>query len=281
MNLKSITPPTVEPINLSEAKLHLRVDSSDEDTYIESLIAAARGTAENHRSESILDQTWELNLDFFPGRDIVIPRHPLVSVASIKYFDTAGDTQTFAASKYVVDTSSRPGKIALAPDESWPSTEAGRINVVTVQFTTGYVSTYKVTSTATEVLTVTGRAYANIDIVRVSISGDNNGEFPKGLSARTDYHVVEKSGSTIKLSATSGGSAIDLKDKGVATHFIGHSNLGAGGVIPRNITQAMLLLISHFYEMREPVAVGAGIAVIEIPMTIEALLNQDRVYQFA
>lgn len=49
MNLKLITPPTVEPIDINTAKTFLRVDVSVDDTLITSLLKSAaegRGRAD-------------------------------------------------------------------------------------------------------------------------------------------------------------------------------------------------------------------------------------------
>lgn len=78
MSLKISVAPLIEPITLAEARLHLRVDSTDEDTLITSLIAAAREDCEAFQNRKYLTQTWEYWLDSFPSTDFIeIPNPPL------------------------------------------------------------------------------------------------------------------------------------------------------------------------------------------------------------
>lgn len=51
-------PPATEPLTLSEAKLHLRVDHDLEDTLIEALIVTAREEAEFRTGQRLITQTW-------------------------------------------------------------------------------------------------------------------------------------------------------------------------------------------------------------------------------
>lgn len=48
--------------------------------------------------------------------------------------------------------------------------------------------------------------------------------------------------------------------------------------VPEAIRHALMLLVSHWYEAREPVNIGA--AVNDVPMTVDALLSQYRQYSF-
>jgi peptide/nickel transport system permease protein len=54
---KTTTAPASEPITLTEAKAHLRVDFDDDDTLITAMIAAARGYVEEHCNRALLTQT--------------------------------------------------------------------------------------------------------------------------------------------------------------------------------------------------------------------------------
>lgn len=138
MGLTLVTPPDIEPITLSEAKAHLRVDTTAEDVLISCLIQAAREYAETFTNRALVTQTYDLILDGFPACDVIeLPRPKLQSVTSISYIDTAGDSQTWASSNYDVDTSGVFGRIALADGISWPSTQSS-INTVNIRFVTGY-----------------------------------------------------------------------------------------------------------------------------------------------
>ena len=60
MGIKVVTPPATEPVTLAEAKLHLRVDGSDEDALITRLISAAREQCEQELGRALADPTVDL-----------------------------------------------------------------------------------------------------------------------------------------------------------------------------------------------------------------------------
>lgn len=134
-----VTGPSVEPITLIEAKSHLRVTSSDDDTMLNSLIQAARENAEEFTSRALAQQTWKMYLQDWPSGDYFeIPYPPLQSITHIKYTDSDDDQTTWSTDEYEVDTDSEPGRIILAYGESWPSTTLHPKNPIEVQFVAGY-----------------------------------------------------------------------------------------------------------------------------------------------
>ncbi|HCZ17770.1 MAG TPA: hypothetical protein DHV85_25000 [Candidatus Accumulibacter sp.] len=134
--LKLITAPTAEPVTLAEAKLHCRVDGTDDDTRITAFISAARHLAEQKTGRAFSPQTWELVLDAFPA-EIEVTIGPLTAVSSIKYLDTAGAEQTLAGAAYVVDADHLPARIVPATGYAWPGT-AALPSAVRVRFTCGH-----------------------------------------------------------------------------------------------------------------------------------------------
>lgn len=134
--------PSGRVVTVAEAKEQLLIDSGDQDGYIDVLIQSATKLVEQRTSRQLLTATWELQMDQFPGGNlsseiIEIRRAPLASISSVQYIDGNGDTQTFAASKYNVDTSSEPGRIEPIEGEIWPVTQR-RVGAVTITFTAGY-----------------------------------------------------------------------------------------------------------------------------------------------
>jgi uncharacterized phiE125 gp8 family phage protein len=146
MSLKLITAPTSEPVTLTEAKAHLRVDASDDDALITALIIAAREGAEQITGRALMSQTWELGLDGFSDREpayhrhayrISLPRPPLVSITSVKYLDTSGVLQTMAESDYLLDDHSEPARLMPAYGTCWPVTRC-QANSVLIRYDAGY-----------------------------------------------------------------------------------------------------------------------------------------------
>lgn len=136
MTIVKITDATVEPISLAEAKLWLRVDQSDEDTLIGSLITSVRKAAEHEMQRTLITTTWELVVDAFPAA-LRLEMPKVLSVVSVKYIDTAGVEQTLSQADYLVDMDSEPGYVVPAYGKAWPSTRA-QINAVRVRYTAGY-----------------------------------------------------------------------------------------------------------------------------------------------
>jgi uncharacterized phiE125 gp8 family phage protein len=139
MVIKQTVAPASEPVSLVEAKLHLRVDISDDDAYITGLITAARIYFEATARRALISQTWRLSLDAWPCSDeIALPRPPLQSVTSIIYKDDVGAQTTLASASYIVDTDSEPGRVVLAYGESWPSGVLYPANPIQITYVAGY-----------------------------------------------------------------------------------------------------------------------------------------------
>lgn len=143
MALRLITAPSTTPVTLVEAKAHLNVDHSDDDTLITAMIEAATAHVDGpvgFLGRAIVDQTWELVLDEFPDNEIKLPMPPIIEVVHIKYDDTAGVEQTISPADYTVDNVSEPGWVLPESAGSWPATFDG-INAVRVRYRAGYIDT--------------------------------------------------------------------------------------------------------------------------------------------
>lgn len=137
MIIKIITAPTEELISLEDAKKHLRVTSSDEDSIITSIIKVAREVAENFTRRALASQTLEYIIDKFPEKVITLPMPPVESITSIKYKNSSGVETTWDSSKYIF-LDSEPAKIVPAYGEIFPSFTPYPIGAVRIRYVTGY-----------------------------------------------------------------------------------------------------------------------------------------------
>lgn len=115
MSLQLLTPPASEPVSLSDAKAHLKIDGTDEDALLTTLITAARARTEWHTGRALVTQSWCLRLDAWPADDVVeIPLPPLQSVSSIAAITADGIRGVLDPGLYRIDTASEPARVIFA-----------------------------------------------------------------------------------------------------------------------------------------------------------------------
>ena len=184
-----VTAPTEEPISLADAKLHLRVASTEtgedallgvastetgedallgaastetgEDALLGALIAAAREWCEGYTGRALATQTIEAYPDRFPrSYALELPMPPLQDVVSIKYKDSTGTEVTLTEDEdYIVDISGPIGRIALPYGKLWPAFDPYPVNPIAIRYTAGYTAMPKIVRQA--MLLLIGHWYAN------------------------------------------------------------------------------------------------------------------------
>lgn len=164
------TPPSEEPISLADAKTHLRVRSTAEDTLIEIWIATARAHIEDVCERALMPQQWTLTRDAFPrlsacgdylsplvlgalarrplaGRTsgetlahplaIELPGGVVTGVTSFEYEDVSGDTQTLTEGTYEFSKNKRRALVLPTLGSVWPDTFDGP-DCVRITYNVGY-----------------------------------------------------------------------------------------------------------------------------------------------
>lgn len=137
MSLRLITPPSVLPVSVAEAKLHWRVEHDADDGLIAMLIKASAATCEQELNRALMAQDWELIVDAFPDGEIQLVKPRVLEVLQVQYVDVDGITQTLGADAWTLDPDLTPGYLLPALGTSWPATRA-QANAVRVQFRSGY-----------------------------------------------------------------------------------------------------------------------------------------------
>lgn len=132
-----VTPPAEDVLTLAEAKAHLRVDSSHEDTLISSLLASAteRFDAEHGvLGRALVTQTWQMTGPAF-GSEWKISPVPVQSIASVTYLDADEVPQMLASTNYRLVKDNQTATIHWRND--LPGV-ADHHEAITVQFVAGY-----------------------------------------------------------------------------------------------------------------------------------------------
>jgi uncharacterized phiE125 gp8 family phage protein len=159
MHVTVITP-AAAVVSWAEAQLHLRLDTTTDQTMVEAMIASITGWLSGPGGwlgRSVGSQTLEARFGSFTCSEVVLPCGPVTSISSIKYLDEDGVEQTLSASVYQRLTD---GRVVLNLDEEWPDLyddpEAVRVR---------YVAGDTPAAIKAAVLLMVGHLYANREAV--------------------------------------------------------------------------------------------------------------------
>jgi len=148
MITKIKTAPTLKPLGMADVKRHLNIELgwTEDDDYIDALIAVATEKVEQFTRRRLISQTWYAYMDDWPNEDyIVMPFGQLQSVTAITYTTSANtatssftDASLTTTDDYDVDINSDPGRIILEYGDSWPSATLWPMNPIQIEFVCGY-----------------------------------------------------------------------------------------------------------------------------------------------
>ena len=133
-----ITPASTYPVSLSEAKSHLKVDTTADDTYITSIIKAATQLSEEYTNRFFIDTVIDQTCSDFAQLQTLF-KSKVSAVAHVKYYDSDNSLQTLSATIYDTQLQYEPSQIQLADDKSFPEITK-RNDAVVARYTVGYGS---------------------------------------------------------------------------------------------------------------------------------------------
>lgn len=181
MTTLRVSGPSVTPVSVSEAKLHLRVDNTVEDTLIEGLIGAAVAHLDGLGvlGRAIITQSWATWVGNAPGC-VRLPVGPFQSLTSVEYYDTDNAFQTATLSDY--ETRLDGDFVIVQPKSgfSWPGAYS-RQDAIKITYVAGYgdAGTDVPQSIRQAILLLVGHWYEN----RMAVSEAKMSEVPLAVDA--------------------------------------------------------------------------------------------------
>lgn len=124
MILNRTSAPATPIVSTSDAKAHLRVDTSDDDTYIAGLVGVATAVLDGpygRVGKALITQTWAYSMWPVCGRYAVrFPVVPLQSISSMAYFDADNVSQSLTVGDFTVYSDEDTAEIVPGIGTYWP-----------------------------------------------------------------------------------------------------------------------------------------------------------------
>jgi len=151
--VRRTTDATVEPVSIGDAVWvqHTKIVGSSEDDALAMYITTARQEAEKYMRRALIEQSWTMTLDRWPGGEgswwdeihrpsktasdlyLRLPYPPLISITSIDTYDTDDVATSITVGDYFfTDTNAEPGRLVLRAGVSWPvdTRRGARIKII-------------------------------------------------------------------------------------------------------------------------------------------------------
>jgi uncharacterized phiE125 gp8 family phage protein len=114
MNYFLKTAATDLAVSVADMKTHLRVTHSDHDDLIESYILAGTDKIEGGANICLKAQTWNAYFSWAEVSDVMLLwKHPISSITSVKYYDTDNALQTVDSGDYITFITGRPSSVTF------------------------------------------------------------------------------------------------------------------------------------------------------------------------
>jgi len=176
-----------EPVTLTEAKLHLRVDLTTDDTLILALIQAAREKVEAYTGLVLVSSSWYGYADDLDSEGFELTMCPVASITAITYKDADNVSQTWAAANYIANTTRTPARIGYSSSGAAPTTYGG-YHDWRIEFVAGYANAAQVPAAIkSAMLLLIGHLYEHRESV---IIGANAYDMPQTISYLLEPYVV-------------------------------------------------------------------------------------------
>lgn len=137
--------PITEPLSLTEVKAQVEVESSETywDTLLTALTIAARRKVEGDTGYPLVSRGFVQYMNRWPCEDSIrLRRNPVTAVASVVWTDSANAPHTMVLdTDYELDLKSKPARVNLPANGSWPGGQLKRTNPIAITFTAGYGAT--------------------------------------------------------------------------------------------------------------------------------------------
>lgn len=132
-----LTKPANKAVTLEEMKEHLKIDFSDEDVLLESLIDAATLQCEKIQNRVYINRNYKILFSEI-NEYFHFPKPPLVEIISVKLILIDGTNLTVDSSDYLYDPGTYQSQFYFCEIDNYISYELKEMNGFEIEFTAGY-----------------------------------------------------------------------------------------------------------------------------------------------